>query len=185
MPPRKQKAAAPDPAQTDLEDAITQADEPRQIDYSKVKPDALIAEWNLVKKEVEDKTKLFNDFMKPMRDRMEEIKQLLHGKILHDGVNAFSTDNGTAYLSRIVTHTIDPEASYTSMEGRTSKGRDALLDWLLDYWDEYGSEGIQLGVSKEIIARWMGDHVNDPEWNDKPPPGLKLDVLVRCNIKAS
>jgi hypothetical protein len=182
MPPRKRKAEPAPEQLLDIEDAISEQEE---IDYSKVKPAELIAEHLLLKKEVEDKTKIFNAFIEPMSTRMEAIRQLLHGKALHDGVNAFSTDNGTAYLSRIVSHKIDPEAEYTSLEGRVSRGRDALLDWLLDNWEEYGSEGIQVGVSKDIVERWMNDKVDDPQWNDKPPPGLKLDVLVRCNIKKS
>jgi molybdopterin-biosynthesis enzyme MoeA-like protein len=31
----------------------------------------------------------------------------------------------------------------------------APLDWLLDNWDDYGSEGIQLNVSKAIVEKWM------------------------------
>ncbi len=183
MPPRKKKAAAPDPAQTDIEEAI--AETKPQVDFSTVKPAELIAEFHLLKAHSEESSKKFAAYIKPTTDRMEAIRQLLHGKALHDGVNAFSTDNGTAYLSRIVTHKIDPESTYTSLEGRTSSGRDALLDWLLDYWDEYGSEGAQIGVSKDIVQKWMDDHTNDPDWNDKPPPGLKLDMLVRLNIKQS
>lgn len=182
MSARKKKAPVADPAQTDLEQAIA---EKAQVDFSKVKPAELIAEYQLLKGEDEEKSKMFADFIKPMRTRMEEIKQLLHGKALHDGVNAFSTDNGTAYLSRITSHKIDPDAEYTSLEGRTVKGRDALLDWLLDYWEEYGSEGIQLNVAKEIVERWMSDHVDDPEWNGKGVPGLKFETFVRCNIKSS
>ena len=182
MPARKKKAAAVDPAQIDLEEAIEATP---QVDYSSVKPAELIAEFHLLKAHSEDAAKKFAAYIKPTSDRMEQIRQLLHGKALHEGVNAFSTDNGTAYLSRIVSHKIDPESSYTSLEGRTSTGRDALLDWSLDFWDDYGSEGLQIGVSKETVQKWMDDHVNDPAWNDKPPPGLKLETLVRLNIKKS
>lgn len=184
MAARKRKASpAADPAQIDLEDAIEQAKP--EVDYSSVKPSELIAEFHLLKAHTEEQSKKFAVYLKPTTERMEAIRQLLHGKALHDGVNAFSTDNGTAYLSRIVSHKIDPESSYTSLEGRTSSGRDALLDWILDYWDEYGSEGAQINVSKDVIQKWMDDHVNDPAWNDKPPPGLKLDTFVRLNIKSS
>jgi len=182
MASRKKKPAAADPAQIDLEEAIAQKP---PVDYGAVKPAELIAEFHLLKAHAEEQSKKFSEYLKPTNTRIEEIRQLLHGKALHEGVNAFSTDNGTAYLSRIVTHKIDPESAYTSQEGRTSTGREALLDWLLDYWDDYGSEGMQLGVSKDIVQKWMDDHRDDPQWNGREPPGLKLDVLVRCNIKAS
>lgn len=181
MPPRKKKAA--DPAQTDLEEAI--AETAPQLDFSKVKPAELIAEFLLLKAHSEESGKKYQEWIKPTTTRMETIRQLLHGKLLQDDVNGFPTDNGTAYLSTIVTHTIDPESEYTSQEGRVSRGRDALLDWLLDNWDDYGSEGIQVGVSKDIVERWMNDHVNDEAWNGRPPPGLKLDSLKRVNIKKS
>lgn len=181
MAARKKKPAA-DPAQTDIEEAI--AEKP-QVDYSLLKPADLIAEFHTLKAFAEEKSKLFAEYIKPTNTRMEEIRQLLHGKALFDKVNGFPTDAGTAYLSTIVTHQIDPESTYTNAEGRTSVGRDALLDWLLDYWDDYGSEGMQLNVSKEIIQKWMDDHTDDPAWNDKPPPGLKLDRFKRINIKQS
>lgn len=172
MAPRKKKA---DPAQIDLEEAVAET----QIDFSKVKPAELIAEFHQLKSHSEAQQKAFSDYMKPTNERMEQIRQLLHGKAVHDGVNSFSTDNGTAYLSRIVTHKIDPDASYTNVEGRVSTGRDAVLDWLLDNWDDYGSEGLQLNVSKDVVEKWTLDHEGNP------PPGLKMDVLVRCNIKRS
>src|SRR5437762_1484813 len=187
MAARKKKVV--DPAQVDIEEAIDKvvaAAAPPALDFSKVKPAELIAEFHLLKAHTEEQSKKFSEYLKPTNTRMEEIRQLLHGKALHEGVNAFSTDSGTAYLSRIVTHKIDPDASYTSQEtGRISTGREALLDWMLDNWDDYGSEGMQLGVSKDIAQKWMDDHKDDPAWNDKPVPGLKFDTLVRLNIKQS
>lgn len=183
MPARKKKAApVVDEGQMDLEKAIAQKP---PVDFGTIKPAELIAEFHLLKAHAEEQSKKFSEYLKPTNTRMEEIRQLLHGKALHDKVNGFPTDAGTAYLSTIVTHKIDPESSYTSQEGRTSTGREALLDWLLDYWDDYGSEGMQLNVSKDIIEKWMSDKRDDPQWNDKPPPGLKLDSFKRINIKQS
>lgn len=181
MAARKKKAAI-DPAQTDLEEVIA---EKAQVDFSQVKPAELIAEYHLLKAHTEEQTKKFGDYLKPTNTRIEEIRQLLHGKALHEGVNAFSTDNGTAYLSRIVTHKIDPESTYTNLEGRVSRGRDALLDWGLDFWDDYGSEGLQINVSKDVVQKWMDDKRDDPQWNEKGVPGIKLDTFVRLNIKQS
>src|SRR5437762_920605 len=117
MAARKKKVV--DPAQVDIEEAIDKvvADAKPALDFSKIKPAELIAEFHLLKAHAEEQSKKFADYLKPTNTRMEEIRQLLHGKALHEGVNAFSTDNGTAYLSRIVTHKIDPESTYTNLEG--------------------------------------------------------------------
>lgn len=173
MPPRKKSAQAAAPEQIDLEDAIAATHE---VDYSKVKPAELIAEFHLLKAHQEEQSRKFQEWIKPTAERMEAIRQTLHGLALHDGVNAFSTDNGTAYLSTITNHSVDPESEYTSLDGRTSKGRDALLDWLLDNWDDFGSEGILLNVTKDAVGKWMDTH-------NSLPPGLKIDVLKRLNIK--
>lgn len=186
MAARKKKPAV-DPAQTDIEeaiDAVVEAAKPA-VDYSLIKPADLIAEFLKLKAHAEEQSKKFAEYLKPTNTRMEETRQLLHGKALFDKVNGFPTDEGTAYLSTITSHAIDPESSYTNKDGRTSKGRDALLDWLLDYWDDYGSEGMLLGVTKDIVQKWMDDKKDDPAWNDKYPPGLKLDSFKRINIKKS
>lgn len=175
MPPRKRKLEPAPEQQLDIEDAIA---EKAEVDYSKIKPAELIAEHLLLKAEIESKTKIFTEFIKPFSTRMETIRQTLHGKALHDGVNAFSTDNGTAYLSTIVNHSIDPESEYTSLDGRTSKGRDALLDWMLDNWDTFGSEGMLLNINKDVVAQCL-------DKTGAPPPGIKIDVLKRLNVKKS
>lgn len=185
MPARKKKPVV-DPAQADIEEAIDKVVAAATVDYSLIKPADLIAEYHTLDAFADEQQKKFGAYIKPTRDRIEEIRQLLHGKLLHEGVNGFPTDNGTAYLSHIMNHTIDPESSYTSKEtGRVSYGRDALLDWALDNWDEYGGEGLQININKATVEKWMNDHVNDPEWNDKPVPGIKLNAFLRLNIKKS
>lgn len=142
-------------------------------------PSALIAEWHGLKAHAEIQQKAFSEYLRPTLERMEAIKQELHAKALEQKVNGFPTDEGTAYLSEIVSHKFDPESKYVSADNRVSTGRDAVLDWLLDNWDEYGSEGIQLNVSKPIVDRWREEH------DGKPPPGLKIETMLRLNIKKS
>ncbi|MFA5902259.1 MAG: hypothetical protein WC829_24470 [Hyphomicrobium sp.] len=170
MAPRKKKTGpAVESQQLDIEQAIAAVFDPA----------ALIAEWHKLDAHVESESKRFGEYLKPSRDRMEAIKAELHAKALEQKVNGFPTNEGTAYLSTIVSHKIDPDSAYDTADGRHSVGRDALLDWMLDNWDEYGSEGMQLNISKPIVEKWREEHDN------KPPPGLKLDTMVRLNIRKS
>jgi len=177
MAPRKKKSDAPAPEQLDIEQAIAAAGtpDPASLPFD---PAALIKEFNATKAHVEAESKRFGEYMKPYNDRMEAIRQELHAKALEQKVNGFPTDEGTAYLSEIVSYKIDPEAQYLTADGRTSTGRDALLDWMLDNWDAYGSEGAMISVSKAVAEKWQ-------EENGAPPPGTKTDKLVRINIRKS
>lgn len=174
MPPRRKKLdpAGPitaAPVQLAIEQAIAGAFDPA----------ALIREYHQLDAHVDVQTKAFSEYLKPTRTRIEEIRSALHAKALEQKVNGFPTDEGTAYLSTIVSHKIDPEGTYTNVEGRTSSGRDAVLDWALDNWDDYGSEGVTINVLKAVVDKWRQEH------DDKPPPGLKLDTMIRLNIKKS
>jgi hypothetical protein len=159
----------PEPAQIDLEEAIAATFDPA----------ALIREYHELDAHIDLQTKAFGEYLKPTRTRIEEIRSTLHAKALEQKVNGFPTDEGTAYLSVITSHKIDSESAYTNAEGRVSTGRDAVLDWALDNWDDYGSEGVTINVLKAVVDRWREEHDN------KPPPGLKLDTMVRLNIKKS
>lgn len=170
-----------DPAQIDLEEKI--AETPALPPAAKASD--LIAEFFTLKDHSETQSKAFAEYLKPTNARMEEIRQTLHAMAIEGGVNGFPTDSGTAYLSTILNHTIDPESTYTNAEGRVSQGRDALLDWALDHWEDYGSEGLQIGISKAVVDKYMQDRANDNEYRGKPPPGLKLSELIRLNIRRS
>ncbi len=177
MAPRKKKADTPAPEQLDIEQAIAAAGPPDPV-LLPFNPAALIKEFNTLKANVEQQLKAFGEYLKPTNDRMESIRQELHAKALEQKVNGFPTDEGTAYLSEIVSFKIDPEAQYQTVDGRTSTGRDALLDWMLDNWDAYGSEGAMINVSKAVAEKWQEEH-------GTPPPGTKTDKLVRINIRKS
>jgi hypothetical protein len=185
MAPRKKKTEpAPEGQQLDIEQAIDSVETPFAT-LAKITPEALIKEFLTLKSHAESEGKRFAEYIKPTADRMNLIKASLHARALAGKVNGFPTDEGTAYLSEIVSHRIDPESRYQTADGRVSTGRDALLDWLLDNWDEYGSEGIQLNVSKAIVEKWM-EHTTDEDHKDgAPPPGLKIEKFKQLNIKRS
>ena len=117
---------------------------------------------------------------------MEAIRQTLHAKALAEKTNGFPTDAGTAYLSVIDSYKIDPEtAPYQSQDGRVSTGRDALLDWMLDNWEDYGSEGILLGIAKPVVEKYIDATKDEQHPTGMLPPGLKKETLVRININKS
>lgn len=156
MAPRKKAAAKP-------------------VDLTPANPGDLVAEYHKLNDHFKVQQDGFNEAMKPCRERIEEIRSTLHKMALDQRVKSFKTDAGTAYLSEIVVHKIDPEgAPY-----KDATGRDALLDWMLDNWDEFGNEGMQLNISKAIVDKWRASH------DGAPPPGLKLDTQLRLNINRS
>lgn len=170
---RPKKAKTP-PEQTDLEQAIKDKIKSDLDTLIASTPSALIGEYHTLNDHAAAESKRFQEYLKPAVERIELIRQALHAKALAQKVNGFPTDEGTAYLSTIVSHKIDPDSTY-----KDASGRDALLDWMLDNWDKYGSEGLMLNVSKAVVDAYMQEN------DGKPPPGLKLESMQRVNIKRS
>jgi hypothetical protein len=160
-------------------------EQPSAAVVERFEPAALIKEHLTLKAYVEGEQKRLAEFLKPAVERMQACKSQLHAKALEQHVNGFPTDEGTAYLSEIINHAIDPESSYTTADGRQSFGRDALLDWMLEHWDEYGSEGMLLGITKPIVEKWRDATKSEQQPNGVPPPGLKLTTELRLNIRKS
>lgn len=186
MAPRKKKTdPVPEGQQLDIEQAIAATVEAPLAALEKIAPATLIKEFLTLKAHAESEGKRFGEYIKPTTDRMNLIKASLHARALAGKVNGFPTDEGTAYLSEIVSHKIDPESQYKTADGRISTGRDALLDWMLDNWDEYGSEGCQLNVSKAIVEKWMENTTDEEHKDGVPPPGLKIEKFKQLNIKRS
>lgn len=171
---RQRKTAAP--AQIDLEQAIKEKTTAELKVLIARDPADLIGEYFKLDGHASAESQRFKEYLKPTVDRIELIRQALHAKAIEQKVNGFPTDEGTAYLSTIVSYKIDPDAANPET-GAT--GRDALLDWVLAEWDTYGSEGLMLNVSKAVVDKYAQDH------NGTLPPGLKSDSLTRINIKRS
>lgn len=162
-----------DPAQIDLEKAIAAQRDNR--------PDGdLIAEYHKLDAYMDAQLAALTEFLKPTREKVERIKTELQTRLIQNKANRIATDFGTAYLSTITNHKIDPAGlPYVRRdpggETVTSTGRDAVIDWLFENWDEYGNEGIQVGVSKDIVNKYI-------EKENKPPPGLTISTFKRLNI---
>ena len=108
-------------------------------------------------------TKRFNDHMAPVKKRMEEIKSILLGMLNEQKQNSASTDNGTYYISTIMTPKLN--------------NRDAYHDWCLDNWDEAGSEMLQIGLpQKDALKNYLEAH-------NQCPPGVEVSYFNRLNIR--
>jgi hypothetical protein len=129
-------------------------------------PADLIREYNVLDDFVDAENKRFAEHLKPTRARMEEIKALLHGMMLDQKLNSMPTDNGTAYISVILTPKITD--------------RDAYLKYIGDNWSKGGSDMLQLGApQKDVLKDFMGEHDN------QPPPGVEVTPFARVNIRRS
>lgn len=160
------------PAQTDIEEAIAAAP-PLPV----VPAIDLITEYREIETWAEAQDKAYAEFMKPRRDRMNEIKQQLLAMALAQKVNSFPTDAGTAYISEGITAKVDPNtAPYKNERGEEVTGREALLDFFLENWEKYGAEYAQIGITLDGVKAFIAEH-------RKPPPGIAIQQWQRLNIR--
>jgi len=128
--------------------------------------------------------KRFSEHIKPVLDRQEMIKNQLMEKLNTDGLEKFSTDHGTAYKSRILNTKIDADAEPYKRVDEPNRvveefhGREAVLEFCLDHWDEIGNEMLQIGVTKDPVKQYIEQH-------GKPPPGISTSTFTRINIRRS
>lgn len=130
-----------------------------------VTPADLIKEYRRLEAFCDAETKRFSEHLKPHKTKMEELRSQLHAKLIEGKLNNLSTDEGSCYLSTILTPKITD--------------RDVYLKWCSDHWQEGGNE--MLIVSKPQITalnEWLDAH------DDKPPPGIEISRFQRLNIKA-
>lgn len=184
MPPRKRQAQ-PDPAQTDLEDAVRQAEAsftaPTQTPAEIIKARQELKTWS------DAQTKAFNEHMAPHRQKIEEYDNQLLALAIAQGVNSFNTDFGTAYISQGLSHKVDPNAApWTNPEtGEISTGREALLDWLLENWADYGAEWAMVNIGVDGVKAYM-EKTKSPEHPEGLlPPGISIERWKRMNVRKS
>lgn len=173
--PRKTNPAA-DPAQTDIETAIAQAIKVPAVD--------LITEYRKIETWAEAQDKAYGELMKPHRDRMAEIKQLLLAKAIEEKVNSFPTEAGTAYISSGISHKVDPNApAWINERGEEVTGREAVLDWLLQNWDDYGAEFAQINLAVDGVKKYIESTKTRENPNGMLPPGISVQVWQRINVR--
>lgn len=149
------------------------------VEVTPMSPAELIAEHRKLEAFADAQTKAFTEHMKPHVERMAEIKQQLLEFLLAQKARNISTDEGTAYISTIVSHKIDPAAAaYLNDRGEAVQGREAVLDWSLENWDKYGNEGLQINLAKAVVEQVIQD-------TGAPPPGLVISQFQKVNIRKS
>ncbi len=140
----------------------------------------LIAEHNKLDDWIKAETKRFGDFLKPHKERLEAIGNQLLALSNTQKWEQIRTDAGTAYRSTLLNISVSPEgAKYTNSEGQEVIGREALLDFALDNWNDIGNDLLLVSAQKDSVKKYM-------EANEgKPPPGITTQWWTRINIRRS
>jgi len=137
-------------------------------------PAQLIAEILQLDGWIDAQTSKFNDFLKPHRESIEALKMQLHEQLLklneakpgEHPKASIATGAGTAYLSTIVTPSIDGD-------------KTNFLDWCLDSWDERGAM-LQIGApQKAAFQEYLDAH------QGQLPPNTKVSSITRVNVRRS
>lgn len=140
----------------------------------------LIAAHHKIDDWIKAQTKAFAEHVKPHKARLEEIENQLLALSNAQKCNSFKTDAGTAYRSTLMNLSISPEgSSYTNSDGNVVIGREALLDFALENWNEIGNDLLLISAQKDAVKRYMEDHAG------APPPGIKVGFFTRINVNRS
>lgn len=145
-------------------------------DLLKPTADTLIAEYIKTRDWIESEGKKFDEHMKPYKDRQEHITQTLHGMMLDQKLESLPTEHGTASKSVLMNLSVTADETQVYND---ATGREALLDFAVDHWDEIGNELLLIKPQMDAVKRWMETH------EGKPPPGVKVDYFTRINVRRS
>jgi hypothetical protein len=139
----------------------------------------LIAEHNKLDEWIKGEAKRFGEFLKPHKDRLEAIGNQLLALSNTQKWDSIRTDAGTAYRSTLLNISVSPEGLPYETDKGASVGREALLDFALDHWDDIGNDLLLISAQKDAVKKYMEDH------EGKPPPGIKTSWFTRINIRKS
>lgn len=195
--PRKTKAqreaeAAAAGAQTDIEAAIQNAPTAEETAKQKLleelraqTPADLIKDYQAKETWMQGELKRLQEYLAPHMERNKAINAVLLEKALKEGVNNYATEFGTAYISRGFSHKVDPNkgGTYTNQQGETVTGREALLDWLLDNWNEYGAEHAAINIAIDGVKAYMAATKSTDHPEGLLPPGIAVERWIRLNIR--
>ena len=147
---------------------------------SEATAEQLIAEHNKLDDWLKAETKRFGEFLKPHKERLESIGNQLLALSNTQKWDSIKTDSGTAYRSTLLNVSVSPDGGpYKNSEGNMVIGREALLDFALDHWDDIGNDLLLVSAQKDSVKRYM-------EANEgRPPPGVTVAWWTRINIRRS
>ena len=139
----------------------------------------LIAAHNALDDWLKAETKRFGEFMKPHKERLEAIGNQLLALSNTQKWDSIKTDAGTAYRSTLLNVSVSPDGLPYERGEEKSIGREALLDFALDHWDDIGNDLLLVSAQKDAVKKYM-------EANEgKPPPGIVTGWFTRINIRRS
>jgi hypothetical protein len=120
----------------------------------------MIEKFLEIKAYVEQQEKDLADALKPARDGMELIKNMLLARLNERGADNTKTESGTAYKSKI----LDVKVI----------GRQEFLEFAL----HQNPDMLQVGAVKDAVKEYIAEH-------ERTPPGLETAVTIRINIRRS
>jgi hypothetical protein len=132
---------------------------------SDLSDDALIAENFKLEDLIKAAQAKFNEWAEPHKTRLKEIEDTLFARLSERKADSTKTDSGTAYISTILNTKIE--------------NREPLIDFLMDQWDAWGSDMMQVNVTKDAVKRYMEEN------NGQLPPGVSISHFSRLNIRRS
>lgn len=129
-------------------------------------PASLIAEILQLDDWIDAQTARFNEWIKPHREKIEALKNQVQDYLNNSGGKSFKCEHGTAYLSTIVSPSIDGD-------------KTVFLDWCLEDWDRRGAM-LQIGApQKTALQEFMDAH------QGQLPPSVKTSAITRLNVRRS
>ena len=132
---------------------------------SDLSDDALIAENFKIEDLIKAAQAKFNEWAEPHKFRLKEIEDTLFARLAERKADSTKTDSGTAYISNILNTKIE--------------NREANIDFMMDNWEAWGSDMIQVNVTKDAVKRYLDEN------NGVLPPGVSISHFSRLNIKRS
>jgi hypothetical protein len=122
---------------------------------------ALVEKHNELLAYVEAEQAAFDERIKPYTDALATIKGAALAHLQEQGQQNAKTEFGTAYQSTIMSVKVDNPAIF------------------LDFIREQGLwTMLQVGALKEPVREFL-------DTTSRPPPGLKVDFITKCNIRRS
>lgn len=126
-------------------------------------PNDLVAEHIKIDDWVKAETKRFTEFLRPHKERMQEIENQLQAFMLQHKLDSLPLDSGTAYISTIMNLKVED--------------REKFLDFVNLEWDTYGNEMLLANAQKDGCKQYMQDHAG------APPPGVTIGWFQRVNVR--
>ena len=156
MPPRTRRPITVEPTSAPL---------PAAGHNSLVTDDDLVAENFKLEDQLKAGMAKYNEWSKPIQERVKEIETEISRRLLERKADSTKTEHGTAYFSVIMNTKIED--------------RELIIDFLMDNWEVWGNDMMQVNVTKDAVKRYMEEHAG------QLPPGISISHFQRLNIKRS